>query len=214
MNVNLMSALVLLLLGCEGTPWLQDHTETVLSPGTRIEATNANGTVIVTAGEGTRRTFEGDGWKKTIRMTARSERWFGSLGLYDPGTSAGRATRVMAEEGRIYVDSADDALKYLYVGSTHYQPVYTNSGLVFSHSVAEPWDPETQPRVHDIQIWQIYVKGRRPTTMPGADDEAIRLIGDEPPDTSEPHPAPIGEEMVLGKEPYKPTTRPATQKVE
>src|SRR5687768_16777210 len=45
--------LVLLLpaCGCRLDPiWLMDYTETVMSPEMRIEATNANGTVVIVAG--------------------------------------------------------------------------------------------------------------------------------------------------------------------
>src|SRR5688572_23801164 len=140
----LLLSLTVLLTGCEGTPWLQDYTETVLKARShrsnerqwhdhhhrrRGNATDLRG----------RRMEEDHSHDRPIRAMEwlpRTLRSRHQRGTRPPGDW---------EEGRIHVDSIEDALRYLNVGG---EPVYTNSGLVFVYDVAKPFDPETQPVVH------------------------------------------------------------------
>lgn len=197
--LTLLSAITLALVGCSGRH-LKPYSEVVMSPGMRIEGTNRNGTVVVTAGHGTSRSYSGDGWQKSIRLISRASRWNGSLGLYDPAASSSPHGRVLAEEGRLHFSSVEDALRWLYVGSLHTKPVFRNDGLVFCYSVAEP-QASWQGTVRGVEIWQVYVNGKRPTSMPGADDNAIKVSGGTIAESSKPHGSLVGSEVSWGKEP-------------
>ncbi len=204
---GILIAVAVLTGGCTSGRRLEPYTEVVMSPGMRIEGTNPNGTLIITAGDGTLRSYSGDGWQKSIRLIARRERWYGSLGLYDPAASSSPYGRLLAEEGRLHFSSVDEALRWLYVGSLHTKPVFRNDGLVLCYSVAKV--PDTgQVAARDVAIWQIYINGKRPTAMPGADDRAITVMGGSIPEASEPYPAPVGYVKVLGREPYDPRNPP------
>lgn len=197
--------LAVALSGCASYRHLEPYTETVMSPGMRITATNDNGTVTVTCGKDTKRTYEGEGWKKTIKHIARKGRWRGSLGLYDPAGSFSPHGRVIVEEGRLYFLSVEDAMRYLYVGSLHSKPVYTNDGLVVGYSVARGELPRYGKVVaRSVEVWQLYINGIKPTSLPGARDEAIKIEGGQSPTTSTPYPARIGRRMTLGKHPLVP----------
>jgi len=198
----LLAGLLFFMMGCSGR-YLEPYSEVVMSPGMRIEGTNPNGTVVVTAGDGTLRSYKGDGWETSIRLISRSERWNDSLGLYDPAGSSSPFGRVLVEEGRLHFSSVDDAMRYLYVGSLYTKPVFTNNGLVFCYSLAKPRE-SWQGTVRSVHILQIYINGVRPTSLPGADDRAIRVTGGSILDSSQPYPAPVGRYMVLGDEPYDP----------
>lgn len=169
---------------------LLPHSEVVLKPGMSVTATNPNGTVTIVAGEGTARTFKGDGWQKTKKLTVRQERWIRQLGLYSP------VGDIMAEESRLHFSTVSEALRYLYVGSDLTKPVYTNNGLVFGYSASSK----------HIELHQIYINGKRPTAMPGADDSAISLSGGTIQEESTPYSGPSGPAGYdgLGKDEYRP----------
>jgi hypothetical protein len=192
-----------LFAGCATTEVRQllPGSETVMTPGMRVTATNQNGTVTITAGEGTRRHYAGTGWKKSLALIARSERWDGSLGLYDPASSFSPYGRVLAEEGRIHCTSVSEAMRWLYVGSALNHPTYTNNGLVFCYSVAVPPGNAGEP-CRAVELWQLYINGRRPQHLPGANDRAIRVEGGSIPNTSTAHRASVGYDMLLGDHEY------------
>jgi len=201
---RLLAYCALASFGCaDARPSLQPYSEIVLAPGMSVHATNPNGSVTITAGDGTRRLLQGDDWHKRLRMIARTTRWNGSLGLYDPADSNTQCGRVLAEEGQLFFDSPDQALRWLNVGSRQRQPVFTNDGLVFSYSVVH-WHNSANCTIRDVNLWQIYIDGRRPRSLPGANDSAITIEGGSVPDTAQPHPVQVGYELRLASDPYKP----------
>jgi len=202
MNRLSLLCLVSLFAGCatQQQRQLLPYTETVLSPGMRVAATNPNGTVTITAGEGTRRDYAGIGWQKSLSLIARSSRWNGSLGLYDPASSFSPYGRLLAEEGRIHCTSVSQAMRWLYVGSDHTRPIYTNNGLVFGYSIVTP--PDGGEPTRSVELWQLYINGRRPRHLPGANDRAIQVAGGSIPDTSTPHPVAVGYELSQGNREY------------
>jgi hypothetical protein len=199
-NTLLLAAMTLLLSGC-AAPQLRPYSEPVMCPGMRITARNQNGTVTISAGEGTLRHYTGPGFDRSLALIARHERWNGPLGLYDPADSYSPYGRLLAEEGRIHCTSVSQALRWLYVGSAFNHPVYTNNGLIFCYSIAPPPNASGMP-TPSIELWQLYINGHRPQRLPGANDRAIRVEGGTIPDTSVPHPAHVGYELLQGDHEY------------
>ncbi len=186
---------------CQAQDKLPPTTEFVLSKGMIITATNPNGTITISAGPGAERTFSGKGWIKKSDLIPRTTRWYGSLGLYDPAESDTPYGRVLVDEGRLFFKSESEALKYLNAGSADFKPVFNNHGLVVGYSVENI--PGGEP-VRSIQIWQIYVNGKVPNSMRGADDAAIAIKGGSIPEEATPHDAPVGLPVTLGDEEYVP----------
>jgi hypothetical protein len=189
------------LFACERQRALLPNTEYVLTKGMTVRATNPNGTVTITAGDGAARVFSGDGWSKSRTLIPRTTRWYGSLGLYDPGSSSSPGGRLLADEGRLFFKTESEALRYLYSGSAHFKPVYTNQGLIVGYDMESI--PGHEP-VRSVQIWQIYINGKRPNSLRGANDSAILVENGTIPDTAAPNPAPTGYEMILGEKEYVP----------
>jgi hypothetical protein len=105
------------------------------------------------------------------------------------------------DEGRLFFDTESDALRYLYEGSDYFKPVFNNRGLVVGFHVENI--PGGEP-TRSVQIWQIYIKGKVPDSLRGANDQAISVTGGNTPDQATPHPAPIGYEKALGDREYVP----------
>lgn len=203
MRRALLLALIVISASCADNRKgkLLPHTEVVLSPGMAVTATNANGTITIEADGAASRIFSGTGWKKRSDLIARTTRWYGSLGLYDPASSSSPHGRMLVDEGRLFFGSESEALRYLYVGSTHDRPVFNNRGLVVGFHVESI--PGGEP-TRSVKLWQIYINGKRPTALKGADDSAIKVSGGAISDSATPTPATVGYEMVLGKEEYRP----------
>ncbi len=180
---------------------LPPTTEFVLSSGMAITATNLNGTVTISAGHGTERRFSGKGWSKRRNLIPRDTRWYGSLGLYDPAASASPYGRLLADEGQLFFKSESEALRYLDAEGDYFKPVFNNRGLVVGYHVENM--PGGEP-TRSVQVWQIYINGKRPISLPGADDTAVTIKGGVIPDTAAPHPAPVGLEMSLSDKEYTP----------
>lgn len=180
---------------------LLPHTEVVLTPGMTIAATNPNGTVTIHSDGNATRIFSGGGWNKKASLIPRTTRWYGSLGLYDPASSNTPHGRLLFDEGRLFFGSESEALRYLYVGSAYFKPVFTKDGLVVGYDVKPISGGEP---TRSIQVWQIYINGRKPTAMRGADDSVITVSGGSTPTTASPNPAPIGYKKTLGRQEYRP----------
>jgi len=95
-------------------------TEAVLNENVRLTAQLPEGRVSIVSGPGLQRTFEWGGCSLTGHMFPRARRWFGSLGLYDPGASTGEASispscnglsRTVAGEAQIHFADEDSAAR-------------------------------------------------------------------------------------------------------
>ena len=174
---------------------LQPWTEYVLTDGMVISAETPEGPVRVAGKKGTKRIYSGKGWSKTRHLDPRDVRWYGSLGLYDAALSLSPHGRLLLDEGRLFFDSTRDALRYLRARDVPL--VYNNQGLAVGLKVVEWPGKERKEPVRTVEVWQIYIKGRKPTSLPGARDDAISLSGGTIPETAVPYPANVGAELRL-----------------
>ena len=193
--------LILVVAACAKKHDLLLNTEYVLSAGMKIAAKTPNGRIEILAGDGTERIFSGDGWSKRCSLTPRTTRWYGSLGLYDPAASYSPHGRLLVDEGRLFFASESEALRYLYVGSKNSKPVFNSRGLVVGFDV-QPI-PGGEP-TRSVFVWQIYIDGKRPQSLRGADDEALKVEGGGILETAWPNQAPVGYEKILGDREYVP----------
>lgn len=174
-------------------------TENVLSEGMRITAYTPSGKISIEGGEGVTRVFAGENWSKTSNLTPRITRWYGSLGLYDPSPSDSMHGRFIVDEGRQFFSNESEALRYLQSLSGYYgRLTYNNSGLVIAYKVI---DVEGDRPTRSLTVWQIYINGKKPSSMRGAVDKNIEITGGHTPDTASPFPAAVGyEREIAGKE--------------
>lgn len=174
---------------------LQPWTEYVLTDGMVITAATPEGPVRIAGKKGTKRLYSGDGWSKTRHLDPRDIRWYGSLGLYDAAPSFSPHGRLLVEEGRLFFESTRDAVRYLRKSDVPH--VYNNHGLAVGLKVAKwPVKKRMEP-VRTVEVWQIYIKGKKPTSLPGARDDAISVSGGTTPETAVPYPAKVGAGLTL-----------------
>ena len=161
-------------VACDGEVVSED-VESVMDTRMRIVAETELGRIEVVAKDGTLREYKWDGCDKEVRLWPRTERWMGSMGLYYPGP--GRTwlfgcegvSRAVLNEGQMHFGDEEEALLWLgTVGSTP-PSVYSSDGLVVA------WGISPGRGQINVDVWRIYIDGRRPTALPGAADEKIMV---------------------------------------
>jgi hypothetical protein len=152
------TSLITALSSCNRSTSLEGN-EVVMCESMQIHAGDHHA-ITITAIDAVTRNYKTDSLDVTERLIPRSERWYGSSGLYKPtGT---HALHMVLEEGQQHFHSADEAMDWLASGTypkgTHIK--YTPDGLVavWAHS----------QNVLRVAIWQIYIQGNKPTNLDGA----------------------------------------------
>lgn len=166
-----------------GSFTIDPETELVMTQGMKIVATNKSGTIEVEAGRDSRRKYTWEGATREVLLVVRKARWYGSLGLYSPGSGISGTfpphngiSRAVVEEGQQHFNSMEEALKWL--NRPWYKDVlnwvYNNRGLVVG------WSKAPSRNQLNVEVWQIYINGKRPTRLPGANDAAIQVSYPQP----------------------------------
>ena len=151
------------------------QNELAMKPGERITIHNAVGTLSITALDGLTRAYTWEGATRLAVLFPRDERWYGSLGIYNPGAGDmweehNGITRPVVEEGQQHFDSVAQALQYANGqggGSGVY--VYRDDGLMVG------WSKEPDRRQLNVEVWQLVVDGAKPTKLPGSADNEITV---------------------------------------
>lgn len=151
-------------------------TEIVMREGMTIEARKENTSVTVIAGKGFDRTYAWNGCKLKSSMGARKQRWFGSMGIYDPAPSFGLSiggcsgiSRTVVGEGQIHFDDMQFVLKWIERRPKSHKTVWTNDGLLVS------WNIIPGRQQLNVDIWLMCVNGKRPKQLVGANDSAVTI---------------------------------------
>ena len=145
--------------------------EVVMSPGMRITATTSVGTITITAVDELTRSYTWDGATRAVEMSPRATRWYGSLGLANPG--AGEhwrdhhgITRCVTEEGQQHFKSVEEALKW--IKERDWMPfLYRDDGLMVG------WNKNLARKQLSVEVWQILIDGRKPERLPGSPSDRI-----------------------------------------
>jgi hypothetical protein len=150
------------------------RNEMVMSQGTTITATTPEGSIAITADAGFKRSYTWDGETRSATLWPRWERWNGSLGAYYPGPgehwrSNHGITRGVLEEGQQHFQSIEEALKWIGL-QNHDHCVYRDDGLMV-------WWQRTPIRKQlNVEVWQIYIDNKRPTHLPGSQNDKIVTV--------------------------------------
>ncbi len=148
-------------------------TEVVMAPNSSITAETSTGTITITSGKGLMRSYTWEGATRSVEMEARTKRWYGSLGLSFPGPGDhwkehNGITRGVLEEAQIRFTTVAAAMKWIKERSKWLPLVYRNDGLLVGFRKALP------RRQLNVEVWQIYINGRKPKTLLGSQDAKIR----------------------------------------
>lgn len=153
--------------------------ELVLREGVRLTATTSLGVISVVAGAGVARTYKWDGCSLAASMEVRPNRWFGSLGIYDPAPSLGwpftifrickGVSRTVVEEGQLHFADVSAAEEWIRRYVKIAPAVWSNDGLLVQWSVK----PEREQL--NVEVWQICVSNQYPKQLAGATDAMLQI---------------------------------------
>ena len=152
----------------EGGEAVPENNEVVLEDGTQLVAAAPWGRIKIEAGPGMRRVYTWRGHRRGVILEPRTERFAGSMGIHYEGQppvweAADGITNVDIEEGQRRFETVDDAMIWMQIRRLRYS--YTNDGLVVG------WKPKGDTLV--VELWQFYIDGEKPTSLPNADDTRI-----------------------------------------
>ncbi len=145
--------------------------EVVMTPGMRITATTPAGKIAITAVDEVTRAYTWDGATRAVEMAPRADRWYGSLGLCNPG--AGEhwrdhhgITRSVTEEGQQHFKTVEEATEWI-KKRNWMAYVYRDDGLVVG------WHKNLARKQLNVEVWQILIDGKKPKGLPGSHDDRI-----------------------------------------
>lgn len=168
---------------------LNGRCEAVMVEGMWIAFTNAHGEMTVTAGKGFERSYTWAGGTRTLTMWPRNKRWYGSLGMYNPGAyikgeleqwkEHDGIKRCVAEEGQRHFTNTTDAVAWVKKSGGNWDYVYNDSGLVVGMDKQPPSLEERKkddfPGTLHVDVWQIYIDGEKPRNLEGCKNAAITV---------------------------------------
>ncbi len=145
--------------------------EVVMSPGMKITATTSVGTIAVTAADELTRSYTWDGATRAVEMQPQKSRYFGSLGLFFDGATVHwrehhGIARCSTEEGQQDFKTVEEVMKWI-KEPERMSPVYRNDGLMVG------WYKDLPRKMLDVHVWQILINGKKPTRLPGSQDDKI-----------------------------------------
>ncbi len=163
--------------------------EPVMADSMRIIATNKNGAIEIRAVGAVGRQIKWDGKEVKINLWPRISRWYGSLGGYYPTEIKGMLVNM--EEGQQHFCSVKELLQWIRLQKVMRERddiVYRSDGLVIGwHFEKNPHPQQAGPLAFlSVSVWQCYVLGRKPDSLPGASDDAITLSCTKPECTEPP----------------------------
>jgi hypothetical protein len=144
----------------------------------QIKATTTLGEIRIVAVDDTRRRFSWDQCKCTaeIDMWKRPERWHATrgFGLYFPGPGrnfpmCGSVCRIVAQEGRQYFSSLEDAEVWL----SNQAMIYSGSVACNSRGLVVVWNKVVEREQLNVNIWQIIIDGHMPSSITSGDESSI-----------------------------------------
>lgn len=141
----------------KGDPPVPSINEIVMPPNATITVTTDSGTIIIKSGRGLKRYYTWDGATRSVVMWPRSERWFGSFGIYYPGPGSNwipvnDISRGVVQEGQQNFDTIEEAETWLNKDCQHC--VYNDGGLVVCFFKV----PDRGQL--NVDVWQIYIGGK------------------------------------------------------
>ncbi len=177
MKALILPLSVLAFLACSCTSRKIGEYEIVMPTAMIIAAKNSNGTMHIREVGPLQREYSWASGTKSFRLTGREKRWYGSRGAYRPYGDG--TLHAVLEEGQQHFDTVEGAVAWLAEQCRWNQLKWTSDGLVVA------WKEERRESdgyaALTVDIWQIYISGRKPFNLPAASNESVSVIGAKPP---------------------------------
>lgn len=171
----------LMLLVCSCTAPRVDSHETVMSPGMTITGTRSGRAMNIRALDACRREYSWAGMTKVFQLQGRQQRWYGSRGIYRP--YGDHDMHAVLEEGQQHFDSLEGAMAWLRRQGRWLDLQWSANGLVLGWK--EQRRPEDGFPALSVEVWQLYIQGRKPRHLPGSADASMVVRGGSPRDVSD-----------------------------
>jgi hypothetical protein len=185
-------AVILTLVSTTAYADITNQCEAVMVEGMRISFTNSHGSMTVTAGKGFERRYTWAGDTRTVIMWPRKKRWYGSLGMYNPGAyitgemeqwkEHDGIKRYVVEEGQRHFTNATEAVAWTRRGSgapDNLDYIYNDTGLVVGMDkqprLLEERKKTDFPGTLEVDVWQIYINGKKPKKLEGSKNASITV---------------------------------------
>ncbi len=183
------------------------RTELVLTEGSRLEVASSKGNIAIVAGKALARQYQWDGCALDSHMHARTHRWFGSLGAYDPAGRLGKAdflkypsckgvSRTVVEEGQIHFPDLESAEEWIRHRPKSWTTVWTNDGLVVSWIISPAQSEGVAIGGFSLDLKLVCINGQRPTRLAGSSDQAVKLVHSSGPNQAIHKCATVGSDVI------------------
>lgn len=190
------------LLGCllGSMAHAGEGPELALAPGTAIEALTPSGRIVIEAIDKVTRRYSWGSHSKTFELSPRPMRWMGSKGAYRP--TGDRDTHVSLEEGQQHFYSEPEAYAWLAWLDQRMRWTYSSDGLVVGWYETKAPPPQRNALI--AEVWQFYIRGKKPEGLKGSSDERIRITRTSPQEPAigsqgSSQPARLGDREFSGK---------------
>lgn len=163
----------LVIIGCllSCVAYAGEQPELVMAPGMTIEANTDSGKLVIEAVDKLTRRYSWGSSGKIFTLLPRPMRWMGSKGA-SKGVGD-QDTHAVLEEGQQHFYSESEALDWLRRQDERMHCVYTQDGLVVGWYETKAPPPQRVALI--VDVWQIYIQGKKPNRMPGASDQRVRM---------------------------------------
>ena len=169
-----------------------NRCEAVMVEGMTISFTNSHGSMTVTADKGYERRYTWARDTRTVTMYPRKKRWYGSLGMYNPGAYISGnleqwkehdgIKRFVVEEGQRHFTNTAEAIEWTRHGSgnpDNLDYIYNDTGLVVGMDkqprLLEERKKTDFPGTLEVDVWQIYINGKKPQKLDGSKNQDITV---------------------------------------
>lgn len=146
--------------------------EPVMCPGMSIKVERGSGHLKISAEGLKARRYEIDSHIIAVELIPRSQRWYGSLGLYLP--SGTNEIHLVLDEGQQHFYSEKEAQDWISWKKDRLGYVYSSDGLVVGWKLQELLKSDQKAVLH-VDLWQIYIQGKKPSSFEGAKDQSISI---------------------------------------
>lgn len=176
MNYVVPTISVLLLLiffqACSSSDFFSPK-EPVMCPGMNIDVARESERLKIFAKDLKARRYEIVGQTIEVDLIPRSSRWRGSLGLYLP--SGTDDFHLVLDEGQQHFYSEKEAHDWIEIVGDRLGYVYSSDGLVIGWKLQELTKSDQKAVLH-VDLWQIYIQGKKPISLKGANNKSIDIL--------------------------------------
>ena len=179
-----LSLSLLFIVSCTSTSVVQENPqiirEAVMTEGMSIIVQTQYGEFIIKAGKGAERSYTWEGKTLNTVLVPRKKRWHGTLGMLDDNKLSPpheNVIHMVIEECIIHYASFANATNSLSKHSKfepNIENIYSDDGL-FVRFIKREMEIEGKYFV-DISVFQILIKGEKPSLLPESQNHKIRVL--------------------------------------